>query len=386
MISIISMFVVAIGTMALIIVLSVFNGLEGVLRSLYGTIDPNLVINAAVGKTFVYTEDLQSRIGKVEGIVSVTEVLEDNALIGYNNAQRVATVKGVSNNFIEQGRLQDYMVYGDLKFYEDQIPYAIVGRGVQYDLSVNPKSDFHTLQIHYPDELRPGVMNPEKMDRLRSILPGGIFAVEKSYDDNLVFVPLAFAEDLFNKKGRRSALELELVPNANVTEIKSALMHILGTDFIVQSNAEIHGDLFRILSYEKFFVFLALSTIIGIASINIFFSLSMLALDKKKDVAVLTALGASSTLIRNIFLLEGCIVAFTGAFTGLGLGLLITYLQQEFGFVTMGMETAIIDAYPVKVVWSDIGYTILTIILITILTTIKPALDAARRPILSELQ
>jgi len=385
-ISIISMLVVAIGTMALIIVLSVFNGLEGLLRNLYGTVDPNLVVSANVGKSFVYGPDISNKVNSLEEIVSITEVLEDNVLIKYNNAQRVARVKGVSESFIEQGRLEDYLVFGDLKLTSNDISYAIVGRGVQYDLSINPKNDFYTIQMYFPDEVRPGMLNPEKMYRLKNILPGGVFAVEKSYDENLVYVPIRFAEDLFNKKGKRNLLELQLTPSADPNEVKKRLQDLLGSSFLVQSNDEIHGDLYRVLSYEKFFVFLTFSIIIAIASINIFFSLNMLVLDKKKDVAILSAQGATRGLITKIFLLEGCIVAFTGAFTGLLLGLLVSFVQQEFGLVTMGMQTAIIDAYPVKVEWLDVLLTVLSIIVITIVTSIQPALSASKSVAMTDLQ
>lgn len=385
-ISIISMLVVAIGTMALIIVLSVFNGLEGLLRNLYGTVDPNLVVSANVGKSFVYGPDISNKVNSLEEIVSITEVLEDNVLIKYNNAQRVARVKGVSESFIEQGRLEDYLVFGDLKLTSNDISYAIVGRGVQYDLSINPKNDFYTIQMYFPDEVRPGMLNPEKMYRLKNILPGGVFAVEKSYDENLVYVPIRFAEELFNKKGKRNLLELQLAPSADPNEVKKRLQDLLGSSFLVQSNDEIHSDLYRVLSYEKFFVFLTFSIIIAIASINIFFSLNMLVLDKKKDVAILSAQGATRGLITKIFLLEGCIVAFTGAFTGLLLGLLVSFVQQEFGLVTMGMQTAIIDAYPVKVEWLDVLLTVLSIIVITIVTSIQPALSASKSVAMTDLQ
>ncbi|MFY0607550.1 MAG: ABC transporter permease [Cyclobacteriaceae bacterium] len=385
-ISIISMLVVAIGTMALIIVLSVFNGLEGILRSLYGTVDANLVVMPTTGKSFEFSDDLRNDIVGVDGVVSLTEVLEDNALIKYNGAQRVARVRGVSEQFISEKRLENYLVFGDLKLKDNDIPYAIVGMGVRHDLSINPRNDFYTLQMYYPDQLKPGQLNPERMYRMKNILPSGVFAIEKSYDENLVFVPVEFAETLFNKPNRRSSLEVALEEGTNPRTVKNDLAEQLGSSYKVMSNDEIHGDLYRVLSYEKFFVFLTFSIIIGIAAINIFFSLNMLAIDKKKDVAILTAQGATKSIIRNIFLLEGCIVAFTGAFTGLLLGLLISFLQQEFGFVTMGMQTAIMNAYPVKVEWMDVFYTVLAIIFITIVTAIQPAISASKNIALKELQ
>lgn len=386
-ISIISMLVVAIGTMALIIVLSVFNGLEGLLRSLYGTVDPNLVVSASIGKSFDYNEELEGKVKSIAGIEGITEVLEDNVLIRYNNAQRVATVKGVSENFVTQGRLQDYIVYGDLKLKSDKIPYAIIGRGVQYDLSINPANDFYTLQMYFPDDIRPGAMvNPERMYKVKNILPGGVFAVEKSYDENFIYVPIDFAENLYGKKGKRSALELQLSSGADQDRVKQKLKETLGDNFLIQSNEELHSGLYKILRVEKFFLFLVFSIIIAIASINIFFSLMMLALDKKKDVSILAAFGAPPGLIRNIFLFEGCIVAFTGAFTGLLLGLTVCFIQQEFGIISMGMQTAIMEAYPVKIQWNDILLTIASIIVITMITAIQPAVSASKNIQIKTLQ
>lgn len=386
MISIISMLVVAIGTMALIIVLSVFNGLENLLRSTYGTVDPNLTITAQLGKSFEYTDDLKTKLVNYPHASAITEVLEDNVLIKYNKAQRIARVKGVSENFIEQERLQDYIVYGEYRLRDGDVPYAILGRGVQYDLSVNPSNDFYTLQMYFPGDIGPGVVNPERMFNIKHILPGSVFAVEKFYDENYVYVPINFAEALFGKNGRRSALEIQLTNGSDPNMIKTDLQNLLGNDFVVQSSDELHGGLYKILKYEKFFLFLTFSVIIAIASINIFFSLTMLAIDKKKDVAILTAQGAPGKLIRNIFLFEGCIVAFSGAFTGLLLGLLVSYTQQEFGIISMGVQSAIMDAYPVKIQWMDVMLTVLCIVVITIITAIQPAIKATKNIEVKKLQ
>lgn len=380
------MFVVAIGTMALIIVLSVFNGLEGLLRSLYGTVDPHLVVTAHLGKSFPYTDELATDVKSVGGIGLITEVLEDNVLLKYNNAQRVARVKGVSEDFVTQGRLDAFMVYGDLALSKNNVPNAILGRGVQYDLSVNPSNDFYTLQMYYPGDLRPGLINPDRMYQVRNIHPGSVFAVEKHYDENYVYVPIAFTESLFEKTGRRSALEIQLRAGADSHAVQDALSRKLGEEFMVRSGEELHGDLYQVLRLEKFFVFLTFSIIIAIASINIFFSLNMLAIDKRKDIAILFAQGAQKSLVRNIFLFEGCIVAFSGAFTGLLLGLLISYIQQQFGVISMGMETAIMEAYPVSIKWLDILLTVLCIIALTIITAIHPAVSAAREFEIKSLQ
>ena len=187
------MVVVAIGTMALIIVLSVFNGLEGLLRNLYGTVDPNLVVSAAYGKSFEYPPSLKKSIQSLDGVQSITEVVEDNALIKYKEAQRVAKIKGVSESFIEEGRLVNSIALGDFRLKKGTTNFAILGRGIQYDLSVDVTNDFYPLQIYYPKNISPGAVGPEqimKMVNTENILPGAVFAIEKSYDENYVFVPM----------------------------------------------------------------------------------------------------------------------------------------------------------------------------------------------------
>ncbi|XOV92649.1 MAG: ABC transporter permease [Bacteroidota bacterium] len=385
-ISIISMTVVAIGTMALIIVLSVFNGFGELLRSLYGTIDANIIVTASYGKSFEYDAETLESIKNLDGVISLTEVVEDNALIKYKDAQRVAKVKGVSDNFITEGRLKNSIAFGKFQLKEGDVNLAIIGYGIKRDLSVDASNDFYPLQLFYPKNITPNMMNPEKMVNTMTILPGGIFAVEKYYDENYIYVPLDFALELFSYQERRTAYEVQIGEEVPVNEMKQKLSQLLGEDYKVLTNEEIHGNLYKILKIEKLFVFLILSIIIAIASINIFFSLTMLAIEKKKDVAILVAQGAPLKLIRNIFLFEGCIVAFTGSFIGLILGLAISFAQQNFGFVSMGIQTAIHDAYPVKVELLDVAYTVLCIVMITVLTSIQPAIKATRKIELHHLQ
>ncbi|MEP4532283.1 MAG: FtsX-like permease family protein [Cyclobacteriaceae bacterium] len=385
-ISIISMVVVATGTMALIVVLSVFNGLEGLLRSIYGTVDPNLVVSATVGKSFAYTDELKKNVSSVEGVEIITEVIEDNALLRYNSSERVARLKGVSDNFVEQGRLDNNIVYGDFRLKEKNTDFAILGRGVQYDLSVNPANDFNAIQVFYPQDIDPGITSPDKLFRAKKILPGAVFAIENYFDNNYVFVPLRFTETLFDYKGKRSSLEIKLKAGVQTSAAKNELQAVLGDRFLVQSSDEIHSDLYKTLKIEKFFVFLTFSIIIAIASINIFFALNMLVLDKRKDIAILLAQGATNNLIRNIFLTEGAIVAFTGALTGIILGLALCFAQQYFGFISTGTATTIMQAYPVEVQWMDVFFTVVCIIIITIMATIQPAYSATKRAAIEALQ
>ncbi|MEQ9302076.1 MAG: FtsX-like permease family protein [Cyclobacteriaceae bacterium] len=385
-ISMISMVGVAIGTATLVVVLSVFNGLEDLIRGLYNTFDPEIKVMPLKGKTFELQAGVIQELEALPAISIITEVIEDNALARFKESEHLVRVKGVSDNFIDQNRLNNSIVVGELIFRKDNINYAIIGRGVQYALSLSMKDDFNSLQLFSPRNINPGNLNPSRLFNQRNILPGGIFAVEKFYDENYVFVPLDFAKSLFNTGDRRSSLEIQLVPEADIVDAQRAISRILGSDYSVQNSDEQHSDLFKLLSIEKLFVFLTFSFILAIASFNIFFSLSMLAIDKRTDIAVLNAMGADQTVIKKIFISEGIIIAVIGSVIGLGLGLIICWLQQAFGLVSMGMATSILDAYPVRVQWTDFLYTGLLIFLITFLASYRPAVIAAKSLNISHLQ
>ncbi|WP_420317397.1 ABC transporter permease [Ekhidna sp.] len=377
-ISIISMVVVASGTMCLIIALSVFNGLEDLLRGMYGNFDPDIVVYPTSGKSFEADSSYTLKLKSIEGVNGVSNVIEDNVLVEYKEAQRLVRMKGVSRDFDEFSGIRNVLVAGDFPLVRDSIAYALVGRGVQYDLSLSLQNDFYTLQMYYPKDIGPGVINPSRMYNLLNIIPGGVFAIEKYYDDNYIFVPIEFAKELLNYGNRLTSLELYLSEDADPFSIKKSIQQSLGGAFQVKLGEELHSDLYKVLKIEKLFVFIILVAIIGIASINIFFSLTMLVIEKRKDISVLFAQGASSRLIRNIFLYEGCIVAFSGAGVGLVLGVGISFIQQHYGLVGMGMDSAVMNSYPVKIEFLDVLLTTLAIILITLVASIQPAKKASR--------
>ncbi len=383
-ISIISMMVVGISTMALIIVVSVFNGLEDLLRSTYGSFDPDIVVSPVEGKSFELDKKMLTDIENIEGVAHVSQIIEDNVAIKYRNAERVIRMKGISPETMERNRLATKIISGDPYLKKDDIPYAIVGLGIRWELGIDINNDFSTIQLYYPKNLRPGT-NPANMIEVRNILPGAIFAIEKNYDDNYVFVPVEFAEGLMNYQDRRTSLEIIAAENTNKENLKVELKILLGERFLVQSGDEIHSDLFKILMWEKLFVYLIFTLIIGIAAVNIYFVLTMLSIDKKKDMAILVAQGAPLQLIRRIFINEGAIISLTGAIVGGFLGILISLLQQEFGLISMGIESTLTDAYPIKVEWLDILYTTICIGIITLLVSIPPARVAYKKLSLQDL-
>ncbi|MGE0588779.1 MAG: ABC transporter permease [Cyclobacteriaceae bacterium] len=376
-ISILSMVGVAFSTAALIIVLSVFNGLEGLLRSLYTSFDPELKIEATQGKSFEVSDSLLARIKNVQGVEVVTEVIEDFAYVRYRDADVVASIKGVSDNFVDQHRLDDRIVQGDLKLHEGGIDFAIIGRGIQYALSVAIDEEMYALQIFYIKDLRRS-LDVSQMYSRKTIRPGGVFSIEKNYDENYIFLPLNFVRELLDYGDKRTSLEIKTAAGADLEKVRDRVKEQLGESFQVLTNEEQQKDLYRLLKIEKLFTFLALSLLITVGSINIFFSLMMLAIDKKKDITILSAMGAGQNLIQRIFFSEGAIISFIGAGTGLLLGGIICWLQDQYGLVGMGMENAVIANYPVTMVWTDFVLTTLVIIAVTVLVSFYPARLASR--------
>lgn len=369
--------VVAFFTAALIIVLSVFNGLGDLLRSVNVAFDPELKIEAT-RKTFEVTDKMRSDIQSTDGVDIVSEVIEDYAYARYGDLDSPVIIRGISDNFIQTKRLDNSMVGGELALHRDSIPFAIVGLGVKSDLKINVNDDMHVLQIFYIRNVSGGSLDPSRMYARKSIRPGGVFSVEKRYDENYVFLPLDFTAELLNYGNRRTWIEIKTKPGFDIERVKEDLGKKLGDQFKVLTNEEQHEDLYKLLKLEKLFVTVALAVLTLIGSINIFFSLMMLALDKKKDISVLFALGAYPQFIRRIFISEGAIISFVGAAVGLLLGGLICFLQDQFGLVGMGMENAIVPDYPVKMIPSDFIIAGGLTVVMTFLTSFYPASLAAR--------
>jgi lipoprotein-releasing system permease protein len=384
--STISMIGVAVGTMALVIVMSVFNGLEDLIRGLFASFDAELKVEAVLGKSFEVDSLWLDGIQNVEGVAVLTEVIEDNALLDYNGNQLVATIKGVSDNFLEQDRFSRGYFWGDTTLGNDLRPGAIMGRGVGFFLSVNLKDVNVPLKVFYPKAPRSAAtLNPNQLYSSASLEPVAFFSVERQFDDEYVIAPLKFTRELLNYGNKRTSLEIKISDGYSIDEVQENLKAHLGPDFSVKNTDEQHAGLLRTVKLEKLFVFLTLSFILAIASFNIFFSLSMLAIEKKKDIAMLKALGAKDKLIREIFLKQGAMIAVVGAAIGLVLGFAIVWLQESFGLVSLGIASAVVDTYPVRMVWTDFAWITVVVILITLVASWRPAWIASRVKTTDEL-
>ena len=365
---------VVVGTAALIIVLSVFNGFESLVVSLYNSFDPHLKITAVQGKSFLPEQLPQQRIARLPGVQYYSETLEDNALLKYRDKQYIATVKGVDSVFTAMKPLQDAITDGSMLLQQGDTDYAVIGQGVRFYLSVNTDDMFSTLSVFVPKRGRQVELNPEEAFVRMNITPSGVFSIQQDFDSKYVLVPLRFARELFQCDREVSAIELGLAEDADMEAVQKSIEQLVGPGFKVQSRFQQHEMLYKIMKSEKWAVFLILSFILLIATFNIVGSLTMLIIEKKKDIAILHALGADERLIKRVFLVEGSLISFIGALIGLAVGLLICLLQHRFGFVKLqGSGSFVIDAYPVEMQAWDFVYVLGTVLFIGLMAAWLPA-------------
>lgn len=377
---------IAVLTATLIIVLSVFNGLEDLLHSLNNSFDPEIKIQAREGKSFEASEELLAKINGVPGVHLVTEVIEDYAYVRYRDANQTIIVKGVSDNFLLENRIPEgNVVEGNLKLHENGVHYAVIGRGVQLTLSIAVSEPFYPLQVYYIKNEKTVGLDPSRLYHRMTIVPGGVFSIVQQFDDNYIIVPLEFAKALLDYGDRRTSLEVKAAAGVSPFDLDKRLERALGDSFEVLNPEEQHKDLYKLLKFEKMFAFLALAILLLIGSINVFFNLMMLAVDKKKDISILSAMGASGARIGKIFLAEGALLAFIGAFVGMILGGVFCWAQMNYGLVSMGMESAVTQGYPVKMKSADFFAVAGVVTVITLIISAYPARMAGRVASLNNL-
>lgn len=370
---------VGVGTMAMVVVLSVFNGMEDLNRKIFRTFESDVKIMPGAGKRFALSDSLLNIVKSIDGVQSVTQVIEDNALARYGNQQTIIRIKGVDSTYTQRGQLDSALIEGSMKLYGSHgTPFAIIAEGVRNALSISLSEILTPIELLYPNT-QSKTLNLTAANAFNQIpiRPGGIFFIETRYDDYII-APIAIVDSLMQYQGQRTALEIQTAPDYSEEKVSTAIAQRIGKDFIVKDRDALNADLLRAIRVEKLFVAVTLSLIILVAAINIFFSLSMLAIEKKKDVSMLYALGATPALIQKIFLAEGAIVAFSGALAGLFFGTALCWLQMEYGLVSMGMASSLVDAYPVKLIWGDIFFTGAIIVIITLAVSYIPARRAAQ--------
>jgi lipoprotein-releasing system permease protein len=359
-ISIISVLGIAAGTMALIIVLSVFNGFESLVTQLFNTFNPDLKITAAKGKTFSTDSFPMEKLRQIDGISCYTGVIEENALLRYHDKQYIVTIKGVSSDFNCTSDVRSSMVEGSCILEAGSTNFAVVGQGIAYNMGMVLDDYENPLAIYVPKRSASRAIDPMDAFNMLEIQPSGFFGIQQDFDVKYVIVPLRFTEELLDYKNRLSALELKFTTGADSKRAQREVEALAGPGYQVKNRFEQEEVLFRIMKAEKLAVFVILSFILFIAMFNVIGSLSMLILDKKKDIAVLGSLGASHGMIKRIFLTEGMMISFSGALIGIILGLIICILQQELGLITIqNSGSFLVEAYPVRIEWLDCVWVLL---------------------------
>lgn len=383
-ISSISVIGVAVATMALVIVLSVFNGFHDLVASLFTSFDPQLKVVPVEGKTAPSDDPILTQIRLLPEVDVATETVEDQALAIYDGKQAMVKIKGVDDNFAELSHITD-ILYGDGSFslHAANLEYGILGIRLAQTLGIGAQWDGY-LKIYAPQkEGQLDLSNPGEgfvADSLNS--PGVLFSVRQSkYDKNYIVTSIAFARNLFGQQGMLSDLEIRLKEGSDLNAVKAEMQKIAGTKYKVLDRFEQQEDTFKIMSIEKLMAYIFLTFILVVACFNIIGSLSMLIIDKKNDVVTLRNLGANDKQIMRVFLFEGRMIAVIGAVIGIGLGLLLCLLQQQYGFVRLGESEGsfIVDAYPVSVHYTDVAIIFVTVIAVGWLAVWYPVRALSKR-------
>lgn len=375
---------VAIATMALVVTLSVFNGFHDMVASLFTQLDPQIKVTPVKGKTVVADDPILTRIRQLPQVDVATEVMEDQALAVYGDHQMMVMLKGVEDNFDKLTHIRETLEGdGEYALHAADMYYGILGLGVAYQLGTGYTYD-HPLKIYAPR--REGQLNMADLqegfveDELYS--PGVLFSIKQGkYDKRYIITSIAFTRQLFDQQGMLSSLELRLKPGSNFDKVKEEMQAIAGDRFLVRDRYEQQDDTFRIMKIEKLMAYIFLTFILVIACFNIIGSISMLMIDKKNDVVTLRNLGATDRQIVRIFLFEGRMISVMGAAIGIVIGLLLCWLQQEYGIVRLGKSEGsfIVDAYPVSVHPWDIILVFGTVIIVGFLSVWYPVRYFAKR-------
>ena len=332
---------------------------------MFNSFNPDLKVMAVAGKTFNEDGVSLKNISSINGISKLTKVIEENALVKYLDKQYICTIKAVSSDFKQTSQIDSMMVYGDALLERGDQYYAIVGQGVSYYLGLSLGDYENPLTVYVPRRFKGSSINPVEAFNSLLIQPSGIFSVQQEYDQKYMIVPLRFARELLEYDKQLSALEIKVDKTADPGKVQKQLQALLGDKFSVKNRYQQEELLFKIMKSEKLAVFMILSFILLIATFNVIGSLSMLIIDKRKDISVLKSLGASNQTIRNIFFTEGMMITFLGAILGLVIGGIVCWLQQTFGFITINSgETFVMEAYPVKILPLDFVYVLLVVGLI----------------------
>lgn len=375
---------VAVATMALVVTLSVFNGFHDLVASFLTAFDPQIEVVPARGKTAPADDPVLARLRSLPEVDVATESVEDQALAIYGDNQAMVVVKGVDDNFSELTHIDDILYgEGDFSLHAANLQYGTVGIRLADELGMS--ADWPgSLYIYAPKrEGQLDMMNPSEGFVVDSLIsPGVVFSVRNGrYDREYILTSIGFARSLFGQQGMLSQLEFRLKPGSDLDAVKAEMRKIVGDKYRVLDRMEQQADTFKIMKIEKFIAYIFLTFILAVACFNIIGSLSMLIIDKKDDVVTLRNMGATDRQITRIFLFEGRMISAIGAVVGILLGLLLCWLQQQYGIVALGESSGsfVVDAYPVSVHPEDIVVVFVTVVAVGFASVWYPVRYFAKR-------
>lgn len=372
LVSLISVCGVAVGTMALVCILSVFNGFQGVIEGLFSNFDPPYRITSLTGKYF--EPDSISKALSHPSIDTYCEVIEDNALIQYADKQLPVTIKGVPANYTAINNIESILIDGNFYLDDPNVNTAVAGVGLVRQLGASVHF-VEPIWLYVPKRhVKVNLMQPDKSFNRDFMYLSGIFMVQQErYDNHLMLLSLELARKIYELPVQVTAVELNLKDGVDQDKAEKEIQDLLGSQYEIQNRYEQQAEFYNMLQIEKWVTYLILSFILLIAVFNIIGSLSMLIIEKKHDVQILKHLGASDKTIKTIFLLEGWMIAVVGAIIGLVVGLACCFLQQEYGIISLGSGNGFVtNSYPVEVVVSDVIIIFLTVISMGFLAAIYP--------------
>ena len=376
-ISAISAIGMTIGTAALIIILSVYNGFDSLIRSMMSNVEPDLMICPAKGKVFVPEGEVYDWIYDQPSVLNMSCVLEEQVFISYDGKQSLAKAKGVDWVYEDESPVRDHLIEGEFKLHRGDVPMAAVGGGLAYELGLSPRF-LSGIEIYYPARTRKlSAANPMASVEAIKVWPSCTFTVSSEIDDELIILPIEKMRELLEYEDEVSAVEIRLAEGTDRKELERLQNEIsarLGDGYEVKDRFQQNESLYKMMKYEKAAIYMILIFVIIIIAFNIFGSLSMLIIEKKSDIETLRSMGAQDKLIRRIFVLEGWFISLAGLVCGLVVGIGFALAQQHFGFIKMPGHFTV-QAYPIILSFSDILLTIEGVALTGYLIALLPALS-----------
>ncbi len=362
----VSAFSVAIPVMAMVILLSVFNGFEGLIKSMYRSFDPDIRITPVRGKVFPIDSLPRERFLAIDGVRDAAYALEDNAVF---DRQAFGTMCGVDSLYRQVVPLDSLRTEGVFQLQFGDFPEAYVGQGMAYALGIRVNLN-SPISVYVPRRGRVSPLLPYSFYKKQNIFPSGVFALEAEVDGKYVIVPLHFAQELLDYPGQASSVAIRLEADASPQRVQQQIGQWLGDDYKIQSRYQQKESFYRIMMYEKWGIYFIILLVLVIASFSLIGSLVMLIIEKRKDSQTLVTMGADTKLLRKIFVAEGMLIYLIGAGGGLLLGVALALAQQHFGFLKLSGETFLIDAYPVEVHPSDLAWVIVTFVSVSYLISV----------------